>query len=117
MWRGIPYQLHPSDAPLTVPEPVHLATESRAAERCEFDAAIAEKQRAQEAEKAAAAEAAARREEELTKGYRRSLRFKAQPMPKFGKVFAPQPSNKPLTRPTSPQFGGKKRKAGDDGSN
>ncbi len=48
MWRGAPYQPLPNDAPLTAPLDPHLATEQRAAERSEFDKAVAEKIRQQE---------------------------------------------------------------------
>ncbi len=48
MWQGNPYVVHDSDAPLTVPEDPHLATEARAPVREEFDHAVAEKMAAQE---------------------------------------------------------------------
>ena len=48
MWRGVPYQLHPSDAPLTLPVDMHLATEHRAVDRSEFDRAVEDKARALE---------------------------------------------------------------------
>ena len=37
MWVGRPYVPKPSDKALTVPDPVHLATEDRAPERAAFD--------------------------------------------------------------------------------
>lgn len=48
MWAGKPFTVHESDAPLTVPDDVHLATEDRAEDREEFDKAVAEKIKAQE---------------------------------------------------------------------
>ncbi len=42
--------------------------------------------------------------------YRRSLRFKAKPAPKFDKPQPPAPSSKPLTKPKTPNLG-RKRKA------
>ncbi len=60
-------------------------------------------------EKAAAAAAAAKAEEEATKEYRRSLRFKAQPMPDLSKPFTVQPSAKSLTLPKTPKFGRKRK--------
>lgn len=44
--------------------------------------------------------------------YRRSLRFRANPMPVYGPPPAPLPSLKPLTHPVTPKLG-RKRKAGD----
>ena len=43
MWDGQPFQPQPSDAPLTMPSDVHLATDTRAHEREEFDEHIKEK--------------------------------------------------------------------------
>jgi hypothetical protein len=48
MWAGKPFSVHESDAPLTVPDDVVLATEERAAPREEFDRTVADKMRAQE---------------------------------------------------------------------
>lgn len=45
--RG-PYQVHESEAPLTVPVDPHLATEDRAVERHEFDAHVTERMRQEE---------------------------------------------------------------------
>lgn len=45
MWRGIPYRIHESNLPLTVPEGVQLATSSRAVEREQFDKAVEDKLR------------------------------------------------------------------------
>jgi hypothetical protein len=43
MWDGKPFQPQPSDAPLTMPGDVNLATDARACEREEFDEHIKEK--------------------------------------------------------------------------
>jgi hypothetical protein len=48
MWAGKPFAVHESDAPLTVPDDVVLATEERAEDRGEFDRAVADKMRAEE---------------------------------------------------------------------
>lgn len=61
-------------------------------------------------EKQAVQEAARRAEEAAVKAYRRSLRFKAHPVPRFPAPRAPQPSSKPLTNPKTPKLG-RKRKA------
>jgi hypothetical protein len=42
-WDGKFYQVHPSDAALTMPEEPQLATDARAMEREEFDSHIKEK--------------------------------------------------------------------------
>jgi hypothetical protein len=42
-WDGKFYQVHPSEAPLTMPEEPHLATDTRAHEREDFDSHIKEK--------------------------------------------------------------------------
>jgi hypothetical protein len=43
MWAGKPFQVHPSELPLTAPSEVPLATDARAHEREEFDEHIKEK--------------------------------------------------------------------------
>ncbi|KAI8468424.1 MAG: hypothetical protein J3K34DRAFT_11810 [Monoraphidium minutum] len=109
VWAGRPFAVHESDAPLTVPDDVALATEGRAGERGEFDCAVAEKMRAQEEERRRQEELKRQRDEEDAREYRRSLRFKARPMPKFDQPFFSQPSDKPLTNAHSPNFASNKR--------
>lgn len=48
MHTGAPFTVHESEAPLTVPDDLHLATEDRAVERNVFDAQVAEKIRQDE---------------------------------------------------------------------
>jgi hypothetical protein len=43
IWSGKPFVVHDSDAPLTVPAPIHLATEERAGSREEFDRTVAQR--------------------------------------------------------------------------
>lgn len=43
-----PFVVHESDAPLTVPQDPHLATDSRAVERADFDAHMADKMQQEE---------------------------------------------------------------------
>jgi hypothetical protein len=45
---GGPFVVHESDAPLTVPEDLQLATDSRAVERADFDAHMAAKMQQEE---------------------------------------------------------------------
>jgi len=115
MWNGVPFRPRESEAPLTAPSEFALATIARASERQAFDQQIEEKWRAIEEEKAAAEEAARKAEEEEVRQYRRTLRFKANPLPKqkytTRRSVAAAPS-KPLTLPKTPQLG-RKRKAAD----
>ncbi len=46
MWRGIPFRLHESDLPLTIPEELHMHTSERAAERGTFNKAVEHKWKA-----------------------------------------------------------------------
>jgi hypothetical protein len=66
-----------------------------------------------QAEKAAATEAARLAEEEAVKEYRRSLRFKANPVPAFPPAPKPVASTKPLTKAVTPKLG-RKRKQEDE---
>ncbi|KAF5835709.1 hypothetical protein DUNSADRAFT_6988 [Dunaliella salina] len=113
MWNGVPFRPRESEAPLTAPSEFALATIARASERQAFDQQIEEKWRAIEEEKVAAEEAARKAEEEEVRQYRQTLRFKANPAPKYRtrKSVAAAPS-KPLTLPKTPQLG-RKRKAAD----
>ncbi|GBF89448.1 hypothetical protein Rsub_02020 [Raphidocelis subcapitata] len=114
LWSGKPFSVHPSEAPLTVPREPRLKTDARAGGREEFDRAVAGKAQQAEEERRREGELKRRREEEEEREYRRSLRFKARPMPAFEEAptFFPKPSDKPLTNPKTPNFA-KKRSARD----
>lgn len=109
VWHGIPFQPQPCDLALTVPQEVHLATEVRAVVRQDFDQFMEEKMRAAAEEKAAAEHAARLAEEAATREYRRSLRFKAAPVPAFPAPSPVAPSDKPLTKATTPKLGRKRK--------
>ncbi|KAL6761898.1 cell cycle regulated microtubule associated protein-domain-containing protein [Haematococcus lacustris] len=109
VWHGIPFQPQPCDLALTVPQEVHLATEVRAVVRQDFDQFMEEKMRAAAEEKAAAEHAARLAEEAATREYRRSLRFKAAPVPAFPAPSPVAPSDKPLTKAKTPKLGRKRK--------
>ena len=71
-------------AALTVPQDVALHSDARAAQRRQFDAAMAAKQAAAEAERAEAERQQAEQEEEELRERRRRLGHKALPLPGCG---------------------------------
>eukprot|EP00798_Chlamydomonas_sp_ICE-L_P009139 gene9139-16262_t len=100
-----------SDRPLTVPLDQRLTTESRAAERGQFDRHMEEKMRAGEAEKQRLADKAAKEEQRERLAIRRAARFKARPMPDYSKEQPPPPpASKPLTNAVTPKLGNKRQR-------
>jgi hypothetical protein len=164
MWAGRPYAPRESDAPLTVPDDVELATEARAADRDVFDAAVAASMAAQEVraqrgwgwgrragrsaveassdlplqrvlrsasaspnpapapavppcapaqeERRRQAELKRKRDAEEEREYRKTLVFKARPMPRFDDPFFSLPSDKPPTQAVSPKWTLRRRDRG-----
>ncbi|GBF91123.1 hypothetical protein Rsub_04792 [Raphidocelis subcapitata] len=100
--EGRPVEVRPSDAPLTVPVDPELATEARAVDRGEFDAGVAERMVQEEDERRRQGDLKRKREEAEEREYRKTLVFKARPMPTFEDPFFSAPSDKPLTKPTTP---------------
>ncbi|KAG1675786.1 hypothetical protein FOA52_012442 [Chlamydomonas sp. UWO 241] len=94
-----------SDAPLTVPAPLDLATQRRAPTRAQFDAAVAEKARLEEEAKQEEEEQQRLAEENEVREMRKNLKPKARPVPDFSRPFMAMPSGKRLTNPITPKFG------------
>ncbi|KAL3160020.1 hypothetical protein ABBQ38_010406 [Trebouxia sp. C0009 RCD-2024] len=101
---GQPLAIHPSNAPLTVPDAPRLALQERSASRQAFDDAVAQKQKQAEAQEAARKEAQRLVEEEELREHRRNLQFKARPVPTYGAPFLPALSGSKLTEAKSPAF-------------
>ncbi|MEW5318976.1 MAG: hypothetical protein WDW38_010154 [Sanguina aurantia] len=105
MWRGVPFSVHDSDAPLTVPEEPHMATDGRAVAREIFDAAQKEQVRAMEAERRVLDAEKGRADAVEMRRMRSMSTFEARPMPDFSKPPPPAlASTVPLTVPRAPMF-------------
>ena len=107
------FTVAPSAKPLTAPvEEVGGAGERRAAERAAFDAEVAEQLRIREEEEAEQERLASIEKAKETKKLRKSLQFKAAPMPDYGRLaslgVAPIPERR-LTRPESPSLATNRR--------
>ena len=76
-WKPAPQVV----AALTVPEDVRLHTDSRAAQRRQFDNMLAAKEAAAEAERAEAERRRAEQEEDEAREHRRRLGHRALPLP------------------------------------
>ncbi|KAG1660650.1 hypothetical protein FOA52_008010 [Chlamydomonas sp. UWO 241] len=101
-----PFQVRESDAPLTVPEEPRLRADARAAERAEFDRAVAERQRLSEEQRQLEDAQRAAAEEAEVRALRRGLKpVSARAVPDFSRPFMALPSAKPLTNPVSPALG------------
>lgn len=79
-----PFAPQASERPLTVPESPHLRSDARAAERGAYDSAQAEQRREAERRRATEEEQKARRDARELRAYRKSLCFKARPLPGYG---------------------------------
>ena len=101
------FEIEPSSAPLT--ETVETATHGarRAEQRAKFDAEMADKAAAAAAEAAAAAAEEAEEEERQRKELRKSMAFKAKPIPNYQELASKgvrRVKAKELTCPASPGF-------------
>ena len=109
------FSVEPSSAPLTEPEEVGVAGRRRAEARAAFDARVAEQKAAKEAEEAAAARAKEAEERRLTREYRKSIVFKAAPVPNYAELaavgVAGNAEERRLTVPESPALATKRRSA------
>ncbi|GLC57881.1 hypothetical protein PLESTB_001284900 [Pleodorina starrii] len=112
MWNGIPFRVHDTDLPITVPEPMALCTSARAATREEFNKHVEDKMKEAEARARQAEEEKKREEEEERRQLRKAAVFRAMPMPDLSAPPAanPPPAPKPTTVPKSPALAVSRRK-------
>ena len=109
------FRVEPSSAPLTEPEEACAAGRRRAEERAAFDARVTEEMAAKEAEEEAAARAKEAEERRLTREYRKSISFKAAPVPNYAELaavgVAGNVEERQLTVPESPALATRRRSA------
>lgn len=104
-----PFYASKSNKEPTEPQNIVLASEIRAAERKEFDARVAERERLEEAARQEALRAAEAADLEQIKEMREKTVHRAQPIRKFAPVHV-GPSDKELTEAMSPMIGKKRQR-------